>query len=99
MPRSVTPPTGLSGMVQVSVEKGLSAHFFRKDGVSWPGVDWMVACTTDTQMQIFLVRTYHSLNPPDAEEKPLLAQKAADFISGKIARGEALSRQDKYVVE
>ena len=92
-------PTRFSGPVQLSVEQGLSAHFFRKDGVSWPGVDWAVACVTDTQKKIFLVRTYHSQNPPNPDEKPSLAKKAADYISGKIARGEAISRDEEHVAE
>jgi len=92
-------PTRFDGPVQVSVEKGLSAHFFRKDGVSWPGVDWMVTCATDTQKKIFIVRTYHSQNPPDPQEKPVLAKKAEDFISAKIARGEAISPDEQYIVD
>jgi hypothetical protein len=92
-------PTRFDGPVQVLVEQGLSAHFFRKDGVSWPGVDWAVACVTATQQKVFLVRTYHSQNPPNPEEKPSLAKKAADYISGKIARGEAISHEEEHVLE
>jgi hypothetical protein len=60
---------------------------------------WAVACATPTQKKIFLVRTYHAKNPPDPEEKPLLAQKAADYISAKIARGEGLSREQQHIAE
>jgi hypothetical protein len=87
------------GPVQVSVEQGLSAHFFRKDGVSWPGIDWAVVCATETQKETFLVRTYHSQSSANPEEKPLLAKKAADYISAKIARGEAISRDEQHVAE
>jgi hypothetical protein len=59
----------------------------------------MVTCTTDTQKKNFIVRTFHSQNPPDPQEKPTLAKKAEDYITGKIARGEAISRDEEHSIE
>jgi hypothetical protein len=85
--------------VQVSIEKGLSAHFFRKDGESWPGIDWAVACTSGSQKQVYIVRTYHSQNPPDSTQNPVLADKAARYIFEKCARGEIISQSEIHIVE
>lgn len=94
-----TEPVQFTETVRVSVDDGLSASFFRKDGKSWPGVLWMVYCVTGNQKYSFPVRTYYSKNPPNEKEMTALAEKAAAYISEKIARREPISREELHIIE
>jgi hypothetical protein len=70
----------------VKIEKGLTAYFKQPTGSSRPGVDWVVQITGD-QAGTVVVRTYFPTSPPRETEKPALADKAARFITKKLAAG------------
>ncbi len=82
-----TEPIAFSGPVELSVQQGMVAHFFRKDKKSWPGVLWAVHCAGDNRQHTFLVQTYFSSNPPDQREKQALADKAKDYIAARLRAG------------
>jgi hypothetical protein len=80
--------TLLGGCVShtVTVGNGLTAYFKQPQGPSRPGVDWVVQIAGETAVTV-MVRTYFSSDPPREAEKPALAEKAARFITKKLAMG------------
>jgi hypothetical protein len=71
---------------RVKIEKGITAYFKQPTGPSRPGVDWVVQIAGEHAGPV-IVRTYFSTNPPQETEKPTLADKAARFMTRKLATG------------
>jgi hypothetical protein len=71
---------------RVTIGQGLTAYFKQPSGPSRPGIDWVVQITGE-QAGTVLVRTYFSSNPPRETERQALADKAARFITKKLATG------------
>lgn len=91
-------PVRFSGSVEISVQEGLAAHFFRKDKKSWPGVLWAVKCACAGQQHTFLVRTYFTQSPANQAEKLSLAEKAKEYIASRIAHGP-IPRDEEHILE
>jgi hypothetical protein len=70
----------------VTVTNGLTAYFKQPNGPSRPGIDWAVQITGERAATV-MVRTYFSSDPPRETEKPALAERAARFITKKLATG------------
>lgn len=91
-------PVCFSGPVEISVQEGLVAHFFRKDKKSWPGVLWAVKCVGAGEQHTFFVRTYFSRNPADEAEKQTLGNKAKEYIATRLKGGPIL-RDEDHIIE
>jgi hypothetical protein len=71
---------------RITVEHGLAAHFNQPNGPSRPGVDWMLRIE-GSKSGVSVVRTYLSGATAREEEKTLLAQKAVQYLQGRIESG------------
>jgi len=70
----------------ITIEEGLAAHLKQPSGRSRPGVDWAVRIAGE-RAGVIIVRTYFSSDPPQAEEKQALADKAVLFVQRKLEQG------------